>query len=285
MITNSQADILDHTIHRAAGGFYCGRCQIMDELVAAGLMEFSGHKFGLEYFNITHAGRVELKVWNESKNAASTTPRLQERRDGGALMQRMVRRWRRARPHCGGWWEWMENGSSRVEKLLLVPCGSEVAGDDAWEQETGKPAEHDGSVENYWESTQTTQKMMPGLWRQCPPARTTKLCDSRDSRSQRLVRPLVGDEWELKRPGKRKIMKQIGEIYVRRFGEGKDERGRVRARKWAVRWKRQPKGRCSGCTLRQLMLYGRRISTAAERRARYEAIACPVTSENLLASP
>lgn len=74
-------------------------------------------------------------------------------------------RWSRTRPHCGGWWEWMENGSSRVEKLLLVPSGREVAGDDAWEQATGKPAGHDGWVENYWESTRTTQKMMPGLWR------------------------------------------------------------------------------------------------------------------------
>ena len=73
----------------------------------------------------------------------------------------------------------MENGSSRVEKLLLVPSGSEVAGDDAWEQETGRPAEHDGWVENYWESTETTQKMMPGLWRQCPP--NGKVSDALDS--------------------------------------------------------------------------------------------------------
>lgn len=82
---------------------------------------------------------------------------------------RIVRRWRRARPHCGGWWEWMEGGRGRVERLLLCEGGEEVASDWEWEEETGKPAEHDGWVENYWESTATTQKMMPGLWRQCPP--------------------------------------------------------------------------------------------------------------------
>jgi hypothetical protein len=62
----------------------------------------------------------------------------------------------------------MEGGTQTPVKLLLCDDGSEVATDDDWEQATGQPAEHDGWVENYWECTETTQRMMPGLWRQCP---------------------------------------------------------------------------------------------------------------------
>lgn len=89
---------------------------------------------------------------------------------------------------------------------------------------------------------------------------------------QRIVRPLVGDEWEYKRPGKQKLVKTIGKIYVARNEKSKDDRGRVRARKWRVDWKRQPKGRYTGTTVRALLLYGRRIQTAAEWQARIEAI-------------
>jgi hypothetical protein len=80
----------------------------------------------------------------------------------------IVRRWRKSRPRSGGWWMWREGGRDRVDKLLLTAGGTEVATDDDWEQATGKPAEHDGWVENYWAMTATTQKEMPGLWMKAP---------------------------------------------------------------------------------------------------------------------
>jgi hypothetical protein len=82
-------------------------------------------------------------------------------------VQPTVRRWRKARPRSGGWWLWREGGRDRIDKLLLTAGGNEVATDDEWEQATGKPAEHDGWVENYWEMT-PTQKEMPGLWMKAP---------------------------------------------------------------------------------------------------------------------
>jgi len=63
----------------------------------------------------------------------------------------------------------MEGGRGRAEKLLLTPCGKEVEGDDEWEQATGRKAEDGAFSYNYWSGTETTQRMMPGLWRQLPP--------------------------------------------------------------------------------------------------------------------
>jgi hypothetical protein len=69
------------------------------------------------------------------------------------------------RPNRNGWWLWLEGGRGcRTELLLVVGKGMCIAEDDEWERATGKPAEHDGWVENYWEGTETTQSMMPGLW-------------------------------------------------------------------------------------------------------------------------
>ena len=41
-LSREQLSILDHTEHRAAGGYYCGGGKDMDALVAAGLMEYAG---------------------------------------------------------------------------------------------------------------------------------------------------------------------------------------------------------------------------------------------------
>lgn len=76
-----------------------------------------------------------------------------------------ARRWRRARPHCGGWWLWQEDSSCQPARLLLSEGGTEVAADDEWECAMGRPPSEVYS-ENYWEMTQTTQKEMPGLWMQ-----------------------------------------------------------------------------------------------------------------------
>jgi len=89
--------------------------------------------------------------------------------------------------------------------------------------------------------------------------------------------PQVGDEWEFKLPYmKAKRKKVVGEIGTREFIV---ERGTYP--KWKdktevlpyVHWERQPKGRYTGITVRRLMEFGRRISTKAEREARYAAIA------------
>lgn len=62
-ISSEQLEILYHTEHRAAGGFYCGGGKDMDALVAAGLMESAGRKSFVpdEYFRITSNGRTALR--------------------------------------------------------------------------------------------------------------------------------------------------------------------------------------------------------------------------------
>lgn len=63
-ITNNQREILEHTANRAAGGFYCGDSDDMQELVCLGLMVSVGKKPFVpdEYFTLTRAGRKALKV-------------------------------------------------------------------------------------------------------------------------------------------------------------------------------------------------------------------------------
>lgn len=62
-LTREQVSILDHTIHRAAGGFFCGGGKEMDGLVANGLMVSAGRKSFVpdEYFRITTKGRAALE--------------------------------------------------------------------------------------------------------------------------------------------------------------------------------------------------------------------------------
>lgn len=66
------------------------------------------------------------------------------------------------------WSEGSQAHHKEPVKLLLTEDGKEVESDDAWEQALGRPLDRVWS-ENYWEGTATTQKMMPGLWMQCPP--------------------------------------------------------------------------------------------------------------------
>lgn len=65
-LTREQRAILHHTVHRAAGGFYCGGGPDMDVLVARGLMQSAGRKSFVpdEYFRITAAGRTALQSPN-----------------------------------------------------------------------------------------------------------------------------------------------------------------------------------------------------------------------------
>ena len=65
-LTREQRDILYHTEHRAAGGFYCGGGKEMDALVTAGLMEYAGKKSFVPdpYYKITSKGRAALRAAN-----------------------------------------------------------------------------------------------------------------------------------------------------------------------------------------------------------------------------
>lgn len=71
-----------------------------------------------------------------------------------------------SRPDKAGWWLWLENGNhARTELLLVGDRGTHIADDDDWEQAVGRaPSDARGESENYWEGTETTQNMMPGLW-------------------------------------------------------------------------------------------------------------------------
>ena len=83
-LTNEQIDILDRTIHRAAGGFYCGGGKEMDALVAAGFMQSAGRKSFVpdEYFLITSAGREALRE-NRAALRPSTLPQSPARKERG----------------------------------------------------------------------------------------------------------------------------------------------------------------------------------------------------------
>lgn len=62
-ITNNQRDILDHTMHRAPCGYYCGDSADMQELIRLGLMVSVGKKSFVpdEYFALTGAGREFIR--------------------------------------------------------------------------------------------------------------------------------------------------------------------------------------------------------------------------------
>ncbi len=65
-VTPNQYEILYHTEHRSAGGFYCGGGPDMDVLVASGLMEYAGRKSFVPdaYYRITSKGRDILRSAN-----------------------------------------------------------------------------------------------------------------------------------------------------------------------------------------------------------------------------
>lgn len=85
-------------------------------------------------------------------------------------------------------------------------------------------------------------------------------------------RPQIGDEWEVKLPNKtKKIVKIIGRTY-RRYGTSTDDRGRTRTRRWWVEWKRLPKGRYSGISVRNLLRHGKLLITKLDRDAQFNGM-------------
>ena len=76
-LTKEQASILDHTVHGAAGGLYCGGGRDMDVLVAYGFMVSAGRKSFVpdEYFRITNSGMEALRaIKSNPSNTLSTVP-------------------------------------------------------------------------------------------------------------------------------------------------------------------------------------------------------------------
>jgi len=70
-LNREQIAILDHTAHRAAGGYYCGDSPDMQALVAAGIMVSAGRKSFVpdEYFRMTGKGREALRTANAEHHA------------------------------------------------------------------------------------------------------------------------------------------------------------------------------------------------------------------------
>ena len=63
-LNKEQLAILDHAVHRASGGLYCGDSQDMQALVSVGLMRSAGRKAFVpdEYFRITSKGIEFIKA-------------------------------------------------------------------------------------------------------------------------------------------------------------------------------------------------------------------------------
>lgn len=82
------------------------------------------------------------------------------------------------------------------------------------------------------------------------------------------LRPKRGDEWEVRLPGKPRIVKIIGNVrrmYISRHDAVGKWVGNQRI--MYVDWYRLPKGRYSGIRVKELIKYGRRLRTRAERQA------------------
>lgn len=86
------------------------------------------------------------------------------------------------------------------------------------------------------------------------------------------LRPMIGDEWEFKLPGKSKKRKIVGSIGIEwHQGEWNPETCRHSQSKHPrVNWRRRNKGRYTSIRVKWLLKYGRRISTEAERNAKFD---------------
>ena len=84
-LNKEQKEILDHTLHRAANGLYCGDSKDMQILVKLGLMVCVGKKSFVpeEYYQITGAGRKAFR--DASKIGASFYKRTNQLLEGPKL--------------------------------------------------------------------------------------------------------------------------------------------------------------------------------------------------------
>lgn len=81
-LSKNQVEILEHTAHRAAGGFYCGDSQDMQSLVNSGLMTFAGRKNFVPdpYFRLTEAGREALRCIEAERPKPKLKPETRAQR-------------------------------------------------------------------------------------------------------------------------------------------------------------------------------------------------------------
>lgn len=77
-LTKEQREILHHTLHRAAGGRYCGGGPEMDALVSAGLMIYLGTPGWASdpFYGITLEGRAALHAWDAAQPKPPPPPKL-----------------------------------------------------------------------------------------------------------------------------------------------------------------------------------------------------------------
>lgn len=89
---------------------------------------------------------------------------------------------------------------------------------------------------------------------------------------EKLCFPRAGDEWEFQLPGKSKKRKIVDYI-SHEWHQGKwdaEKCRHVQSRHPRVNWRRLNKGRYTSIRVKWLLKNGRRISTEAERKAKFE---------------
>lgn len=80
-MTREQIEILDHTLHRTARGYFCGDSPAMQALVAVGYMALAGKPSWCPdpYFRITAAGREAWREWHDSQHKPLPLPACKRR--------------------------------------------------------------------------------------------------------------------------------------------------------------------------------------------------------------
>ena len=97
-----------------------------------------------------------------------------------------------------------------------------------------------------------------------------------------MIIPRKGDEWEFQIPGKSKKRKIVGYIsFEWHQGEWDSEACcYAKSRLPRVNWKRLNKGRYTSMRVKWLLKNGRRISTEAERNAKFSARMAELENRN-----
>lgn len=80
-MNQNQLEILDHVLHRATQGMYCGDSPDMQELVRLGYMASAGRVAWCpdEYFRITAAGRLAWREWRDAQPKPPPISRRKQR--------------------------------------------------------------------------------------------------------------------------------------------------------------------------------------------------------------
>jgi hypothetical protein len=97
-------------------------------------------------------------------------------------MEKIVRRWRRKLPHCGGFWLYRISMLDDPEEILISNGATEVDEFDTYAEIKGLKLDcnytfdcytddHcndcEGNSQWYWEGTTVCEDQFPGYWMQC----------------------------------------------------------------------------------------------------------------------